>query len=271
LQKKIAEMLLTRILAVFFFIVSIGLAAFLVHRIKFKIDEDKRIERTEQQVINRLKMIRDAQVAYLAVNRKYTGNWDTLINFIDTGHIYLTQRTERVIMKDYGNDEIIITIDTIGKVQVFDSVFVVREPMLALTSGTVREVNVTEGATVNRGDVVAVLQSDRGRTVRLRAPVTASVETVYAKAGDEVISSSGIVQLSYNRIADIRNLPFIPGSTRNAQFDLFAGKTTKGNVVVDIFEALDVDPVNPARRKNNKENALRVGSRTDVSISGNWE
>ena len=264
-------MLLTRILAVFFFVVSIGLGAFLVHRIKFKIDEDRRIERTEQQVINRLKMIRDAQVAYLAVNRKYTGSWDTLINFIDTGHIYLTQRTEQVIMKDYGNDEIIITIDTIGSVAVFDSVFVVREPMMALTSGTLREINASPGEVVNRGDVVAVIQNDRGRAVRLRAPVTAKVETVYASPGDALTASDGIVQLSYNRIGDIKNLPNIPGSRRNAQFELFAGKTTKGNVVVDIFEALDTDPINPARRKNNMERALRVGSRTDVSVSGNWE
>jgi hypothetical protein len=37
------------------------------------------------------------------------------------------------------------------------------------------------------------------------------------------------------------------------------------------FEIRDPDPINPKRRLNNKEKALRVGSRTDSSTSGNWE
>jgi hypothetical protein len=52
---------------------------------------------------------------------------------------------------------------------------------------------------------------------------------------------------------------------------LFAGKISKGNVIVDVFEAKDTAPVNPERRKKDNERALRVGSRVDVSVTGNWE
>ena len=82
---------ITRVLSIFFFIVAIGLAYLLVKNIKSKIDEDARIERQEDLVINKLKMIRDAEVAYLATNGKYTSSFDTLISFIDTGSIYITR------------------------------------------------------------------------------------------------------------------------------------------------------------------------------------
>jgi hypothetical protein len=264
-------MVLTRILTVFFFLVSLALVAFLVYRVKFKIDEDKRIARHEAAVINRLKMIRDAEVAYLAVNGKYTGNWDTLINFIDTGKIYLTQRNEEIIMKSYGQEEVTVTIDTIGEVQVWDSVFVVREPVKALAGGTVTDILVREGASVNRGDQLATIQSDRGKSVKIRATVNAKVEEITASAGSSVNANSTLVILSYPRISNLERLPHIPNSPNNKKFDLFAGKITKGNVVVDVFEARDTDPINPDRRKKGGEKALKVGSRTDVSVSGNWE
>ena len=109
-------MVITRVLSIFFFVVAIGLAVVLVRNIKSKVDDDLRIDRQEQLVINKLKMIRDAEVAYLSTNGKYTGSFDTLISFIDTGSIYITQRTEVIKMLAYGAEEITVTIDTIGKV-----------------------------------------------------------------------------------------------------------------------------------------------------------
>jgi hypothetical protein len=41
--------------------------------------------------------------------------------------------------------------------------------------------------------------------------------------------------------------------------------------MVDVFEVKDVAPVNPVRKKNNNEKALKIGSRVDVTTSGNWE
>ncbi len=263
-------MVITRVLSIFFFVVAIGLTVVLVKNIKSKIDEDERIERQEMSVINKLKMIRDAEVAYLATNGKYTADFDTLIAFIDTGSIYITQRSEEIKMLDYGGEEVTITIDTIGKVSVKDSVFVVREPLLSLAAGTIQDLNMTEGGTIKKGDVIVTILSNKGKAVRMKAPYNATVERLYIREGQQVESNEGLARLSYNRIGNIQNIPYIPDSKDNAKFELFAGKVTKGNVIVDVFEAKDIRPVNPERRKNKNENALRVGSRTEVSVAGNW-
>ncbi len=264
-------MVITRVLSIFFFVVAIGLSVVLVKNIKFKVDEDKRIDRQEQLVINKLKMIRDAENAYLGTNGKFTGSFDTLLSFIDTGSIYITQRTENIKILAYGAEEVTIVIDTIGKVPVKDSVFVVREPLPNLADGTIQDIKMTEGSTIKKGEVVATIISNKGKSVNLRAPYNATVEKINVKEGQQVTAKQTIAKLSFNRIANIATLPFLPESKNNQKFDLFAGKVTKGNVIVDVFEAKDTQPVNPMRRKNKNENALKVGSRTEVSVAGNWE
>ena len=72
----------TKIGTIALFVISVGLSYFLYSRIKFAIDEEKRIVAHEQIVINKLSMIRTAELAYLAVNGEYTSNWDSLANFI---------------------------------------------------------------------------------------------------------------------------------------------------------------------------------------------
>ncbi len=262
-------MLVTRILSAFFFIAAIGLAVVLVNNIKSKIDADQYIERQEAMVINKLKMIRDAQVAYLATNGKYTASFDTLISFIDTGSLYITQRRELIEQQEYGEEKVTILVDTIGKVAVYDSVFINREPMLCLTEGTVRELNVSEGAAVKKGDVVATIVTSKGKSVKVKALQTGNIEKISVKEGEQVTAQKILANMAYPRIADIKNLPFIPESKSNKKFELFAGEIVRGNVTVDVFEAKDLEPVNPERKAKQNENALRVGSRTEVSVSGN--
>lgn len=190
----------TRILSIVFFVIAIGLGYYLYDRIKYKIEEEDRIARVERSIIERLKMIRDAQVAFQAVNRRYTEDWNELIKFIENGKIYITQRSETIIPLEYGADSVVVKIDTLGAVPVKDSLFNER-----------------------------------------RYP-------------------------NFN----LERLPYIPGS--NERFELYAGKIERpGGAQVDVFEVRDVAPVNPRRRANNNETALKVGSRTEVTTSGNWE
>lgn len=263
--------MITRVLSTFFFLVAVGLAVVLVRNIKSKIDEDARIKRQEQMVINKLKMIRDTEVAYLAANGKYTGDFDTLIAFIDTGSIYITQRREEIKLLEYGGEEVTIHVDTIGKVPVKDSLFVVREPLLSLVTGTIKELNLQVDKPFKKGDVIAKIVSEKGKTVTMKAPYTGWTERVSVKEGQHVKANQSMALVARKRIDDINNLPYVPDSKNNAKFELWAGVITKGNVKVNVFEAKDPQPTNPLRRKNNNENALRVGSRTEVSVSGNWE
>jgi len=83
------------------------------------------------KVINNLKDIRKAEVAYKTVNGKYTDNWDDLVKFIETGEYTITQRKDSSIVdveltKRYGGVEMrkdIVIIDTIGTASVKDSIF----------------------------------------------------------------------------------------------------------------------------------------------------
>ena len=71
------------------------IAAFLVYKINFEITKPIKFNTEKKEkyakVINNLKMIRDAEVAYKTVNGKYTTSGDDLITFIETGKYALTQ------------------------------------------------------------------------------------------------------------------------------------------------------------------------------------
>jgi len=124
----------TRILTIGLFIVAIGLSYFLYSRIKFAIDEEKRIVRQEQTVIAKLTLIREAELAYLSVHGEYTDNWDSLAHFMLNGIFFITQRKEEIITLSYGADTVIVHIDTLGTVKVYDSLFSsARYPNLELS------------------------------------------------------------------------------------------------------------------------------------------
>ena len=80
------------------------------------------------EVIAKLKDIRDSQEAYKSVNGKYAGNFNSLIQFVDTGNYTITQQRDSSFMRfdpvyqiELQKDTIII--DTLGFVKVKDSLF----------------------------------------------------------------------------------------------------------------------------------------------------
>ncbi len=113
----------TRIYSIITLVVALGLGYYLFNSIKTKIDDDKRIKLVEANIIEKLKLIREAQIAYQKVNGQYTGDWNNLMKFIKEGNLYLTQRTEIIIPRPYGGDSIVVKIDTLGSVKVLDSLF----------------------------------------------------------------------------------------------------------------------------------------------------
>ena len=100
-----------------------GLAFYLVNSIKYSIDEEARINAAEDKVIEKLKMIRDAQIAFQSVNGEYANKWDSLLNFVENGNIFLIQRREETVLLDYGAEETTLYLDTLGSVTVIDSLF----------------------------------------------------------------------------------------------------------------------------------------------------
>src|SRR5699024_7181171 len=81
-------------------------------------------------VINRLKTIRKAEMAYKDVNDRYSGDFDSLVAFIDTAQFTLveerdTSYLDKEFKKTYGVDKYIqdIVKDTLGYTSVRDSLF----------------------------------------------------------------------------------------------------------------------------------------------------
>ncbi|MEO9804630.1 MAG: hypothetical protein ABJF04_15345 [Reichenbachiella sp.] len=113
----------TKIISIGFFVLSLLLAIFLGRSIFTSINEADRIASMEAKIINKLMMIREAQIGYQAVNGQYTSDWPKLKNFIDSGQFYLTSRIETIIPLSYGADSVVVEIDTLGTVAVRDSLF----------------------------------------------------------------------------------------------------------------------------------------------------
>lgn len=193
-------MTLTRILSIVFLVTALGLGYLLYKSVDDVMQQEKVIAATEARIIEKLQMLREAQVAYLASNGQYAGSWDELKKFIQEGKIWIVQRTEKTKLLEYGKEEITVSLDTLGSVMVMDSLFNER-----------------------------------------RYP-------------------------NFN----LENLHIVPGSG-GKQFEFFADKVERTQRQIPVFEIRDPDPINPKRRLNNKEKALRIGSRTDSSTSGNWE
>ncbi|MEX0884195.1 MAG: hypothetical protein WDZ72_12040 [Cyclobacteriaceae bacterium] len=193
-------MTLSKILSIVFLLAALGLGYRLYLGVDEVVEEEKRLERTEARIIEKLEMLRDAQIAYQATHGEYADNWNELKEFIQEGNIYIVQRTETTELLEYGEEVTTVEIDTLGAVNVQDSLFNERKyPDFNL---------------------------------------------------------------------DVLNV--VPGSG-GKQFEFFADKIERSGREIAVFEIRDPAPINPVRRRNNNEKALRVGSRTDTSTSGNWE
>ena len=81
-----------------------------------------------KKVINRLKEIRTAQIAYKDVNGIYSDNFDSLVSFIENGIFTLIEKRDSSFLeynRTYRIDMLkeVIVIDTLGTVSVKDSLF----------------------------------------------------------------------------------------------------------------------------------------------------
>lgn len=87
-------------------------------------------ERRYKVVIEKLKDIRDSQLAHKTVKGAFQNNWDSLVKFIENEKFTITQRRDSTIIDKlltsrYGVDTTkdIVIIDTLGFVGVQDSLF----------------------------------------------------------------------------------------------------------------------------------------------------
>jgi len=116
-------MKLTKIITWALVPVILFMSYFLYASIKDRIDQIETIKNVEAKVIEKLKIIREAEIAYLSVNGNYTSNWDSLAKFIESGKFYILDKKEQSELTSYGAENIKVVIDTVGVISVKDSLF----------------------------------------------------------------------------------------------------------------------------------------------------
>ena len=87
-----------------------------------KFNDEKKERYTK--VINNLKIIRDAEIAYAQVNRRFTDKYDDLISFIDTAQFAVTEVKNIVVTEQRGRITVDVekrVVDTVGFEPVINS------------------------------------------------------------------------------------------------------------------------------------------------------
>ena len=126
--KRSNYLTMKKVLTAVLWIVSILLGYLIYQSIMAPIEFNKTREERFTAVIERLKEIKVAQEAYKTVNGKYAGDFEGLVQFIDTAEFTITQqrdssfmRYNRVYRIDMQVDTVVI--DTLGLVSIKDSLF----------------------------------------------------------------------------------------------------------------------------------------------------
>ena len=115
-------------LQAFLWILSIFFSYQIYNSVMGPINFNKVRDDRYSKVINRLKEIRKAQIAYKDVNGIYSNNFDSLIKFIDQGIFTLIEKRDSSYLeydRTYRIDMLkeVIVVDTLGTVSVKDSLF----------------------------------------------------------------------------------------------------------------------------------------------------
>lgn len=130
------------IFTVVFWLCAAVLGYALVDTIKTSIEQEALIIESEARVIERLKIIREAQKTYQLRYGRYAASWDELEKFMKEGVIYNVSKKEIVIPKDkirtletyYLGDSVRTIYDTLGTVPAINSVFEDGRPTFSLDS-----------------------------------------------------------------------------------------------------------------------------------------
>jgi hypothetical protein len=270
-------MSLTKILTIVLFAGSLYLMYVLYNGIDSVIVEREIIKGKETQMKERLMLIREAEIVFQEQMGRYTSNWDSLANFIETGKVPIIQITEKIEQQAYGAEKVTQIFDTIGFIPAKERIFKKNFTMAAPDDGTF------QGFAIKVGDKVIKAQKAFGILVGappIKEPKFIENGTISSladvKQGDAVKKGDILINFWDYRfnpnvdISKIGEVPYEPGTKLN----IFAGKVNKSGLIVDVIEVVDPKPADKSRKEeaeNKARRPLRFGSRLDASTTGNWE
>ncbi len=267
---------LNRILTIVLVAFSTYLAYRLYRGVQGTIEEREMVETTENAVIDRLKLIREAEIVFQEANRRYTSNWDSLINFIENGKVPNIQRREEIKQVGYGQEEVKVFFDTLGFTPAKDKIFKKSFTLNAADNGIFMGFKVKEGDRVLKNQKAYLIKIDG----KVQDPPFQDQGVITKLAplaiGDEIKKGTLMVNFwdyTFDPNTDLKKLSEVPGGN-GLKFEISVGKVDKNGVMVQVIEVKDPKPINPARKESNEaknRKPLHFGSKTDVTTSGNWE
>jgi len=266
--------IVTKILTAVLLVVSVGMFVYLYGSVEEVIEAREAITTQESAVTERLKLIREAEIVFLSVYGRYTANWDSLANFINSGRVPIIQRREEIIQKAYGGEDVVVHIDTLGFISAKERIFKKNYTVNAADDGTLVEYKVKVGDQVVRNQKAFSL---RVLTDVKEQPFLeeGTIESLTVQPG-EAVKKGQILVTYWENVFDVNTDVSRIGEKPNSdvKFDIFVGKVDKAGVMVQVIEVKDPKPDNPMRKESNEQKPrkpLRFGSRVDVSTAGNWE
>lgn len=266
----------TKIISIVLLLASLALGYYLVNSVKSEIDEKQLIAEREAAVIEKLKLIREAEIVYQEVHGNYTSDWDKLIDFVKNGRYPIIQRKERVVTLSYGADSSIVTFDTLGIISAKERIFKASHNVNAANNGIFERFLVKTGDKVSQGAGAYVLnQNDKDVTHKFRSDGTVvKQENIFegqpVNKGDLLMT---LEEVKFDPSTDIDRLAYVPGY-QDVKFEIYAAEVDKSGLLVDVIEVYNPKPFDPTRSEDSdikNRKPLRFGSKTEVTTSGNWE
>ena len=266
----------TKIVSILFLIGSIGLGYYLVSSVKSTIDERALIAEREAAIIEKLMLIREAEIVYQEVNGNYTSDWDKLIDFIENGEYPIIQKKETVVTLSYGADSSIITIDTLEIIAAKERIFKEAYNVNSANNGIFQGFKLKVGAYATQGSgAYSLNQNGKDVTHKFKnSGVITNIQDVFE--GSQVSKGDLLMTIVANKFdtnTDVSKLAFVPGYD-DVKFQIYAAEVDKSGSLVDVIEVKNPKPFDPTRDEDNEaknKQPLRFGSKTDVTTSGNWE
>ena len=214
---------LTKILTGVLFAASAIMGYFLYDGIQSVIDTKEAIAVNENAIIERLRLVREAEVVFQEQTGKYTANWDSLADFIEKGQVPILQRREEIKQKAYGGEEVIVHIDTLGFVSAKDRIFKKNYTMGASDNGVFISYKVKVGdAVIKNQKAYSIKVGDRTNEppFQEKGVIQSLTEVTQGEAitrGRLLINYSDYI---FNPGIDVRKIGEIPGASGKL-FDIF--------------------------------------------------
>ncbi len=212
----------------------------LITGIEAPIKFEKEREYRYSFVIERLKDIRTAELAYKDEFGVFSGNFDELIKFVNNDSVRVVRKLGTLP-------------DTLTEQMAVDMGLTISQLPAKINKRRVKKVL---NKTIKKDFEVTVEEGlqealDLGFLIR---------DTIKTPVKETIFKNKGGVKFN----AD--SLRYVPFSKTGAQFKLAAGEIeTASKVKVQVFEAEDTDPFDPNK-------VLKVGSLTEATNNaGNWE